>query len=218
MAEYSKEIAEEICDRIANGGILSKICALDGMPDRLSFYRWMASHADLANAYARARLLWADWWAEKALLISLDGTGDIFLDETGKSVVDHANIQRARLQAEQIRWTVGKYAPRVYGDKPEPIDAGGPMKVMRIERVIVDAPEPPDVPAYEHTGPRLLAWDSGPMPSRLHGEIVVRLVSLIKSRMPGADLREPEAVLSELFGIIDRALIAEYGEAVEGVR
>ena len=144
-SEYSMEIAEQILNRIMEGQMLTKICAEDGMPERLTFYRWMGSRPDLANAYARARLAWADFWARKSgLILSLDGSGDIFLDESGKAIVDHANIQRARLQVDTIKWLVGKYAPRVYGEKPadDAIATGaqGPpasQKVTRIERVIV---------------------------------------------------------------------------------
>jgi hypothetical protein len=228
MTEYSEERSTEILNRIAEGQMLTRICTEEGMPDRLTFYRWMIARPPLANAYARARLMWADFWAEKVLLLSLDGSGDIYLDESGKSVVDHANVQRARLQADTIKWLVGKYAPRVYGEKSTlelEVPAAPLQPILRIERVIVGAPdsrlaerikeleaqlgigaEPP-----ESKAPRQLTWDPAPMPTRLHGEIVVRLVGLIKSRVPAADQRPPEAVLDELFGIIDRALIAEYG-------
>src|SRR4029077_17680816 len=53
----------------------------------------------------------------------MDGSNDIFIDGAGKAMLDHANVQRSRLQCDQIKWMVGKYAPRTYGDKPQE-DAG----------------------------------------------------------------------------------------------
>jgi hypothetical protein len=103
----------------------------------------------LANAYTRARIGWADYWAEKVLLISLDSWGDVLLDQSGKAITDHANVQRARLRTDTIKWLVGKYAPRVYGDKPAN-DAGAhcakvspaSQQITRIERVIIHRREP----------------------------------------------------------------------------
>jgi len=237
MTEYSEECSNEILNRIAEGQMLTKVCTEEGMPDRLTFYRWMIARPPLANAYARARLMWADWWAERVLQLSLDGSGDIYLDEAGKSVVDHANVQRARLQADTIKWLVGKYAPRVYGEKSTlelEVPAEPVQQIQRLERVIVDAPNSDSRLAErireleaqlgigaeptESRAPRQLTWDPSPMPTRLHGEIVVRLVGLIKSRVPAADQRPPEAVLDELFDVIDRALVAEYGGTIEGYR
>jgi hypothetical protein len=71
---------------------------------------------ELKEAHARASLAWADYWAEKVMTISLDRTGDIFIEE-GKAVADHARIQRDKLITDNAKWLVGKYAPRTYGDK-----------------------------------------------------------------------------------------------------
>src|SRR6185437_16836495 len=97
-SEYSHEVFTAICDRISEGEMLAKICEEEDMPTRLAFYRWMGTREQLKNVYARARLAWADWWAERVLAISLDSSGDIFIDGAGKAMIDHANVQRARLQ------------------------------------------------------------------------------------------------------------------------
>jgi len=44
--------------------------------------------------------------------------GPTHVDGVGKAVIDHANVQRARRQADSHKWLVGKYAPRTYGDRP----------------------------------------------------------------------------------------------------
>src|SRR5262245_5435994 len=137
---YAPELAEIVLRRIMDGEMLINVCAEDDMPTRDMFYGWMSGRPDLKQAYARARLAWADYWAEKVISISLDDVGDVFIDnDTGKAVADHARIQRHRLQADSIKWLVGKYAPRTYGDKPQD-DAGEPKKLeisWQIERNIV---------------------------------------------------------------------------------
>jgi hypothetical protein len=35
---------------------------------------------------------------------------------------------------------------------------------------------------------------------------------MIKERVPRADQRSPDALLDEVMGVIDRALVAEYGQ------
>jgi hypothetical protein len=221
-SEFSQEIAEQVIDRVSNGEMLTKICTDEDMPARMQFYNWMTSRPALVSAYARARLAWADWWAEKVLILSLDGSGDIYLDEAGKSVVDHANVQRARLQVDTIKWLVGKYAPRTYGEKPAELPTEAPQQLQRLERVIIE-PEGRLLQRIRELeaqlgiqerdeAPRQLTFDPGPFPTRLHGDIAVRIVGLVKARVPDADQRPPEAVLDELMGVIDRALIAQYGE------
>lgn len=200
---FSQQIAEKILDRISEGEMLIKICQEEEMPPRKTVYTWMTANPTFKEAYARARLAWADWWAERVLAISLDSSGDIFIDEAGKAVIDHANVQRARLQSDNIKWIVGKYAPRTYGDKVElPANDAGPL-VISWES---GPPPPPPAP------PKLIEFDSGPLPKHLDVEVLTRMVGLIKARVPRAADRDPQEVLSEVMGVIDRALIAEYGE------
>lgn len=196
--EYSKEIADEVLDRIAEGQMLTKICASEHMPDRLTFYRWMVARPDLANAYVRARLLWADWWAEKVLALSMDGSGDIYLDEGGKPVVDHANVQRARLQADTIKWLVGKYAPRVYGDKPAPEDIPAQQQIARIERVIIAPPGDEARRLVGHPNDGLSQDDRA---------ILGDIVELVRRTVPRAGDRPPGQVLS----VIRKALRENFG-------
>ena len=204
--EYSAEVANKILQRIMDGEMLTAICREEGMPSRLTFYRWMNGREELKNDYARARLAWADFWAEKVLEVSFDDKGDIFIED-GRAVADHARVQRARLQTDNIKWLVGKYAPRTYGDKPVEDDQAKNLTVtwQKIERVIVDPQQAPPQP------PKQITFDPGPLPSRMDGEIVTRLVDVIKARVPKAADRDPVTVLDEVMTVIDRALQAEYG-------
>ncbi len=219
-SDYTQEIADLICDRISQGEMLTKVCAEEGMPPRKTVYTWMRARPDFKAAYARAREEWAEFYEEKVLDIAFDDKGDFFIED-GKAVADHARVARARLQVDTLKWFMMKWAPRRYGETPElvPESAG----ITRIERTIIASDGDAERLALldriqeleEQLGlrapaPKRLTFDPGPLPSRLDGEIVSRLVGVIRSRVPQADQREPAAVLDELMSIIDRALAAEY--------
>ncbi len=155
--------------------MLIKICQEDEMPPRKTFYTWMVSRPSLQEAYARARLAWADWWAEKVLAISLDSSGDIFIDDSGKAVIDHANVQRARLQSDNIKWLVGKYAPRTYGDKPA-MDGPAEGRQVTISWQAADPKPQPTLPQ--------ITYDPGPLPKRIDPEIIARFLRMIKDTVP----------------------------------
>jgi hypothetical protein len=209
---YSPETADKILNRIMDGEMLTKICAEDDMPTRREFYGWMANRPDLKDAYARARLAWADWWAERVLAISLDSSGDIFVDEAGKAMIDHANVQRARLQTDNIKWLVGKYAPRTYGDKPVE-EAPQEMKIRwivtgvpRNERSIV----PGDTPA-EQQPPKQITNQRRELPAGLTDEdwsVLVDLMEEIRRTIPGNSDRPPK----EIFGVMKQALLEHFRE------
>jgi hypothetical protein len=95
-----------------------------------------------------------------------------------------------------------KLAPRKYGDKPlEEAPSTGGLKISWIERKIIDPQQLP---------PKQLTFDPGPLPTSMDGEIVTRLVQLIKDRVPRADQRPPEEVREEVMAVCERALRAEY--------
>jgi hypothetical protein len=198
---YSLEISEAILNRIMQGEMLTKICQEDGMPAWQAYYRWLDGRPELKEAHARARLAWADYWAERVMAISLDRAGDIFIED-GKAVADHARIQRDKLITDNIKWLVGKYAPRTYGDKPQ--EDAGDSKQLTITWEARD-PLPPPPP------PKQIAYDPGPLPKSLDPEVLVKMVGLIKRHVPRASDRDPATVLNEVLSVIERALIAEYG-------
>jgi hypothetical protein len=200
-----------------DGEMLTRICLEDDMPTRLAFYGWMTSRPDLQSSYARARLAWADYWAEKVMTISLDRTGDIFIEE-GKAVADHARIQRDKLITDNAKWLVGKYAPRTYGDKVELLTAAETtepkeLKIswQKVERVIVrpgdDAPGPP-------REPRQLTYRKPELPADLSERdwsVMLEVLELVKRTIPS----DSDRLAEEVFGVMKKALLAHFAE-VEG--
>ena len=67
--EYTPELAETICDRLANYETLREICADPAMPDRESVVRWLAQHVEFRDDYADMRYWQSLDLAEEAILI-----------------------------------------------------------------------------------------------------------------------------------------------------
>lgn len=126
---YSDELAETICDRIANGESLRKICSEDGFPNRQTVLNWLADSrfAQFSAKYARAREYQADYLAEEMQDVADIATPD--------------DVQVARLRVLTMQWRASKLAPKKYGDK---LDAtlsgpnGGPIPFQQVERRLVD--------------------------------------------------------------------------------
>lgn len=139
-SDYSEEIADLICDAIADGKSLIDICASDSMPSARTVYRWLAdeSRAEFCHRYARAREAQADKLAAEILQISDYGINDTQIDDEGRVIVDHDVIARSRLRVDSRKWLASKLAPKKYGDK---LALGGaddlpPLRVVsRIELV-----------------------------------------------------------------------------------
>jgi len=122
-SSFTPECADIICERLANGESLRKICLDEEMPDQKTVLRWLA-RGDLENAeeefatfrqqYARAREMQADTIFDEMLDIADDGAND-YMGEDEKYNGDA--VQRSRLRIDTRKWMAGKLKPKVYGDK-----------------------------------------------------------------------------------------------------
>src|SRR6516162_11958508 len=127
------ELFQAILERIETGEMLAIILREDGMPSRTRFYAFMDAEPSRKDAYTRARLSWCDYLAEKVMMISLDRSGDIIVED-GKAVADHARIQRDRLITDNAKWLLAKWGRRTYGAGPE-LEAAdsGPVTISWLE-------------------------------------------------------------------------------------
>ena len=75
-SDYSAEIADTICDRLAGGESLRAICADAGMPDRATVSRWLARYEEFRDLYGCAREWQAECLVDKILEIARDSSGD----------------------------------------------------------------------------------------------------------------------------------------------
>lgn len=119
---FSQEIADKICERLADGESLRSICRSDGMPSRTEVFRWLADDANTAfrDQYARAKEFGIEALADDIVDVSDDARND-WMDrndpENPGFVFNGEHVQRSRLRVDSRKWVLSKLAPKKYGDK-----------------------------------------------------------------------------------------------------
>lgn len=128
----AEQIQLDICDRIASGQPIRKVCKELGIGSE-TIYKTIASDDEFAKRYARAKEKQAEVIAEEILEISDDATNDFEVDEEGNSVVNQENIQRSRLRVDSRKWILSKLLPKKYGDRTALDLANQDGKTLKIE-------------------------------------------------------------------------------------
>lgn len=126
-SEYTQELADRICDLLSEGLSLRSVCTDESLPDKSTVFRWIRTHEEFRNQYARAKQESADAMAEDTLDIADDGTNDFMTITKGDheyEVVNQEAINRSRLRVETRKWLMAKMKPKQYGDKVD-ITSGG---------------------------------------------------------------------------------------------
>ena len=119
---FTKQIADVICMRIADGESLREIVKTDGLPDRTTVYDWLIRNEDFAHQYTRAREEQADTLADEIIAIA-DEQPEIIavVDKKTGALIEHkldgAFLQWQKNRIDARKWTAMKLKPKKYGDK-----------------------------------------------------------------------------------------------------
>lgn len=129
-SSYTQEMANTICELIADGQSLRSICQADDMPAKSTVFKWLTQNKDFADQYARARETQADAIFDEILSISDEKTVALEYGEGDEKAVvevalDSVAVQRNRLRVDARKWMAGKLRPKVYGDK-QTLEHSGP--------------------------------------------------------------------------------------------
>lgn len=100
---YSEDLADTICEKLADGKSLRAICREDEMPSTSTITKWLRDNEEFSAQYARARELQADALFDDCLDIADQYDA---AREAGEGGSDH--IQRARLRIDTRKWMAGK--------------------------------------------------------------------------------------------------------------
>lgn len=135
-SSYSQSIADEICDRIANGETLRAICREAGMPAWRTVYDWRVSHPQFAARIAQARELGYDAIAEEALDIADTPVEGVRREESadGYKEIRDDMLGHRRLQVDTRLKLLAKWAPKKYGDKIDVTTGGDSLNLSAEER------------------------------------------------------------------------------------
>ena len=235
-SEFSDDIFAEICERMAGGGTLRKICQDDHLPSRETVIRWVRNDDGRRRLYDLARQAQADWYADEIVELSRDRSNDTFTDKDGRQSANHAAVARDKLICDNLKFLMAKLHPGRYGEKLTPEAQQTETLAIswkqpeRIERVIVDPGSLAGMSVAARIAqledelaklrgvapgmpPKLLTYDPGPLPKHLDADVLERLVDTFKRSLPQDDQRAPETVLDEATSIIEAALRDHYGTA-----
>lgn len=101
-SNYTFELAQTICEKIADGDSLRSICNDENMPNRTTVLRWLEANPEFAAIHARAREAQADVMDDKIM-----STADACTPEDANA---------ARVKIEAYKWRAARLAPKRYGD------------------------------------------------------------------------------------------------------
>ena len=105
-SDYTSEIAQEICDKLAEGISLAEICRREDMPHPSTVRRWAKSNEALSLAIADAR---ED--GEERI------TANIRRTARGDDGYSTGDVQRDKLIIDTDLKLLAKWNPKKYGEK-----------------------------------------------------------------------------------------------------
>ena len=118
MIDWTEQLEEAICDRLAEGEYLTDICSRKGFPTYKSVRKHIAEDAEFSKRIARASEDQAEYFRWRISKLNDAMTAE--------------NWQFTNAQIRNIQWLMGKIKPKAYGDKLAHTgsDGDGPMELL----------------------------------------------------------------------------------------
>lgn len=141
---YRSALAEEICQRLADGETLRQICVEEHMPTRSTVFLWIQQDTEgFSDRYKSAREFHLE-----SLSDDIVGLADVCREGTktkttkdGIETTTGDMVERARLQVDARKWLLSKLRPEKYGDKTA-VDLRTPEGIsVTIRNTIDPAPD-----------------------------------------------------------------------------
>lgn len=122
-SKFSQEVADAICERLANGETLTSICEDENLPAVSTVIKWTQDKekTEFYEQYARAREIGYLRMADEILDCADDGRNDWITRKTrGGGEIEVFNkeaAERSKLRVDTRKWLLSKALPKIYGDK-----------------------------------------------------------------------------------------------------
>lgn len=134
--DYNEEIADLICERIALGESVRKICSSDDTPSMSTVFKWLNEHKEFSEQYARAREEQAESLADE--IVSIADESELDVKANGDVVFDATAVARNRLRIDARKWVASKLKPKKYGDKLDVEHSGETVSNVTVRFVSSD--------------------------------------------------------------------------------
>lgn len=113
--DYSDNVFNDICEKLADGMSLKRICEADDKPSKATFYNWINNNEALLDKYARAKQ------------DSSDALADDIQDIADSVLIGQYDPAAARVAIDAKKWVASKLKPKKYGDKLDVTTDGEPI-------------------------------------------------------------------------------------------
>jgi hypothetical protein len=133
-----KAALREVCDRLAEGWVLQRICADPRLPDLAALARTLGRSATFRKHYDVARRFQADLLMDEMRLIADGETGDTEDECTGQ------DLQRDKLRIDTRKWLVDRLLTEAVAWQREAPAKDGDKTTVLVTKF---ADEPADPPA-----------------------------------------------------------------------
>ena len=100
-SKFTQELADRLCEQLAEGMSMRKVCEAEDMPEKRTIFRWLRTNEEFCHQYEKAKAEAADSMTDEMLDIADEGSGD---------------TQRDRLRVDTRKWVASKLKPKKYGD------------------------------------------------------------------------------------------------------
>lgn len=139
---YTQEVADRICEGLAEGKSLRAVCAEPGMPSESTVRAWALDDVEgFAAQYARAREIGYERLADE--LLEIADTPQLGVKTThkasGTETTEGDMIEHRRLQVDARKWMLAKMLPKKYGDRQ--VIAGDPDAPLKHDHTVSLQPE-----------------------------------------------------------------------------
>lgn len=123
---YSDELADTVCELIANGTSFKELDKIDGIPDSSTIIRWAFRNegGTFSEKYNEAQKTRIYRLAHETLNIADDSQGDQTCDDYGNVKQDHEYVNRSKLRIDTRKWLASKLLHNIFGEKLEVVGKG----------------------------------------------------------------------------------------------
>lgn len=139
ISTYKTEMCEFICALISSGKALHTIAGTTideiKIPQYHTLSGWLVQYPEFSQAYARAREIRTEKFAEEIIEIADDDKNDYGYKEDGTACILPDNVRRSTLRVDARKWIASKMLPGRYGDK-QSVEHSGQVEHIITHKII----------------------------------------------------------------------------------
>jgi hypothetical protein len=136
-SDYTQDLADRLCEQLADGKSMRKVCEQDWAPDKASVFKWLRTKPEFLDQYTRAKAEAADSMVDDMQDIADDARNDFMTANDPNNPgykLNGEHINRSRLRVDTRKWIASKLKPKKYGEKLD-IDHAGSLSLTVVTGV-----------------------------------------------------------------------------------